>query len=106
MAKLAPLTRLLRGYITAAIDPLDDGSVLVHVESDHEALLLATFAVPAEALAGFDLREFPDARDRHREVMRAYMQRRRANDPAYRERERAANRERMRRGQKGPKTGD
>lgn len=71
MAKLAPLTRLLAGYATAAVEPQDDGSVLVHVESTNGDLLLATFALPAEALASYDLRQFPAALEQ-RERMRAY----------------------------------
>ncbi|HVY20409.1 MAG TPA: hypothetical protein VHA70_10075 [Bauldia sp.] len=99
--KKQPLTRLLTAYETAAVEPQDDGSVLIHVESKHEDLLLATFAIPAEALVRFDLRQFPDARTDQRERMRLYMKRKRASNPAFRERERDANRQRMARVRRG-----
>jgi hypothetical protein len=99
--KKEPLTRLLSGYETAAVEPQEDGSVLIHVESQHPDLLLATFAIPAEALAALDLRQFPDPRVDHRERMRLYMERKRATNPEFRERERKANRERMARSRKG-----
>ena len=89
------LTRLLDGYETVAVESLDDGSVLVHVESTHPDLLLATFAVPAEAVGRLDLRPFPDARLKQRERMREHMRRKR-EDPDFRARERVKNRERMR----------
>ena len=97
--KKLPLTRLLDSYETAAVEVLDDGSVLIHVESRHPDLMLATFAVPAEAVERFDLRHFPDPKLEHRLHMRERMRQLRA-DPAYSDRERKKSRERMRKSRK------
>jgi hypothetical protein len=86
--KKLSLLRLLVGFETVAIEPQDDGSILVRVESRHPDLLLATFALTsADALDRFDLREFPDARSTPRDRNRLAMAKRRA-DPEYRARER------------------
>lgn len=79
-ARLIPLPRLLAGYHTSRVEPKDDGSVLIHVESEHPDLLLATFAVSAETAERLDLRPFDPKPASTRERNRLAMARRRAKE--------------------------